>query len=102
MAFAVLLCFILSFLNLGVYWPVETTQSENKFMSANNINVIISGTAATVRVRFAPWATNNTLHWLNWAPPVSWYALKIQPRNWKQNIFYRTLVIDVLCPGLIF
>ena len=35
------------------------TQPENKFMSVNNINVIISGTIATVRVRFVdPWATN--------------------------------------------
>ena len=32
------------------------------YMSANNINMIISGTAAIVRVRFVdPWATNNTL-----------------------------------------
>ena len=29
------------------------------FILANNINVIISGTTAIVRARFAPWATNN-------------------------------------------
>ena len=55
-------------------------QSENKFISANNINVIISETAVTakVRVRFVdPWATDNTFHRLNWTQLVNWYALKI-------------------------
>ena len=51
-------------------------------MSASNINVIISGTTAVVRVRFVdPWATNNTSHWLNWTPLVNWYALEIRPQN---------------------
>ena len=72
-------------------------ESENKFMSANNINVIISGTTVTaiVRVRFVdPWATNNTFHWLNWTPLVNWYALKIRSRNpeIEQQHFSSTLV----------
>ena len=51
-------------------------------MSVNNINVIISGTIAIVRVLFAdPWANNNTFHWLNWTLLVNWYALKIRPRD---------------------
>ena len=82
-----MLYFILSFLHSGVYWTVETLQSENKFMSANNINVIISGTTAIIRVRFAPWATN-TFHWLNWTPLVNWYALKIRPRNSEIEHFF--------------
>ena len=100
-AFTVLLCFILSFLNWDVNWTVETWQSENKFMSANNI---ISGTTAIVRVRFAPWATNNTLHWLNWTPPVNCYALKVWPRNLEieQHFLSNVSWMDVLCPGLIF
>ena len=53
------------------------------YISASNINVIISGTTAIVRVQFVDlWATNNTFHqWLNWTPRVNWYALKIRPRN---------------------
>ena len=79
--FHCVLCFIFSFLNWDVNWTVETLQSENKFMSASNINVIISRTTAIVQVQFAPWATNNTLHWLNLTPMVNWYTLKIRAHN---------------------
>ena len=68
-------------------WTVETEKQTHTiwkqiYMSANNINVIISGTTAIVQVWFVdPWATNNTFHWLNWTPLVNWYAFKIRPRN---------------------
>ena len=51
-------------------------------MSASNINVIISGTTAVVRVQVVdPWTANNIFHWLNWTLLVNWYALKIRPQN---------------------
>ena len=95
------LCFILSFLNSAVNWTVETLQSENKFMSANNINAIISGTTAIVRVRFGPWATNNTLHWLNWKLLVNLYVLKIRPRMWEivQHFFIKRKLNRHFMPG---
>ena len=74
-------------------------------MSASNINVIISGTTAVVRVRFVdPWATNNISHWLNWTPLVNWYALEIRPQNSEieQHVSSNVIWIDVLCPWLIF
>ena len=43
--FTMLLCFIVSFLNSGV--GQLNIQSENKFISANNTNAIISGTTVT-------------------------------------------------------
>ena len=74
------------------------------YLSANNINMIIS-TIAIVRVRFVdPWATNNTFHWLNWTPLVNWHTLKIRPRtseieqHFSSNVSWR----DILCPWLIF
>ena len=88
-------------------WIVKTEKQTHTvwnqmYMSANDINVIISGTAAIVRVRFVdPWATNNTFHWLNWAPLVSWYALKIRPRHSKIEHFSPNVSwIDVLCHDL--
>ena len=83
-----------------VRWTVETekqthTNRKQIYMSANNINVIISGTIAIVRVRFVdPLATNNTFHWLNWTPLFNWHALKIRPRNseieqhFSSNVFW--------------
>ena len=91
-------------------WTVETEKQTLTIwkqinMSANNINVIISGTTAIVRVRVVdPWATNNTFNWLNWTSLVNWYALKFQPRNSeiKQHFSSNVSWIDVLCPWLIF
>ena len=87
--FTMLLSFILYFLYSGVFgcWTVETekqTQTiwKQMYLSANNINMIISGQTAIVRVWFVdPWTSNNTFHWLNWTPLVNLYALKITSRN---------------------
>ena len=109
---SVILCvvvFHLIVLEFGC-WTVETEKQTHAiwkqiYMSANNIDVIISGTTAIVRVRFVdPWATNNTFHWLNWTPLVNWYALKIRPRNSEieQHFSSNVAWIDVLCPWLIF
>ena len=91
-------------------WTVETEKQTHTiwkqlYMSANNINVIISGTTAIVWVRFVdPWATNNTFHWFNWTPLVNWYALKIWPQNSKIEQHFSSNVswTDVLCTWHIF
>ena len=91
-------------------WTVETekqthTMWKQIYMSASNINVIISGTTAIVRIRFVdPWTTNDTFNWLNWTPLVNWYTLKIRPRNSEieQHFSSNFSWIDVLCPWLIF
>ena len=91
-------------------WPVETKKQTHTiwkqiYMSAKNINVIISGTTAIVRVRFVdPWTTNNPFHWLNRPPLVSWYALKIRSRNSEIEQHFSSNVswIEVLCPWPIF
>ena len=55
-------------------------------MSANNINMIISGTTAIVRVGFVDsWATNNASCWLNWTLLVNWYAFKVWPSEIEQH-----------------
>ena len=79
-------------------------QSENKFMSADNINLIISGTTVTaiVRVRSVdPSATNNIFHWLIWTPLVNWYAFKISSRSSEIEQHFSSDVswIDFLCQG---
>ena len=80
-------------------WAIETENQthtiwKQTYLSANNINEIISGTTVIVRDWFVdPWATTNTFHWLNWTPLVNWYALKIRPRNSEmEQHFHRTLV----------
>ena len=91
-------------------WTVETEKQTHTiwkqiYMSASNINMIISGTTAIVRVQVVdPWTTNNTSHWLNWTPLVNWYALKIRPQNLEiaQQFSSNVSWIDVLCPWLIF
>ena len=90
-------------------WTVETDKQTHTIWKqiyvANNINVIISGTIALVRVRFVdPWATNHTFHWWNWTPLVNWYALKIRPQNSEIEYYYSSNVSwkDVLCPWLTF
>ena len=91
-------------------WTVETEKQTHTiwkqiYLSANNINVLISGTTAIVRVRFVdPWATDNTFHWLNWTPLVNWYILKIRPRNSEMTEHFSSNVswISVLCSWLIF
>ena len=66
-------------------WTAETEKQTHTIWkqictSVNNINAIISGRTAILRVRFVdPWGINNTFHWLNWTPLVNWYALKIRP-----------------------
>ena len=101
--------FHLTVLGFGC-WTVETKKQTHTvwkqiYMSANNINVLISGTTAIVRVRFVdPWATNNTYRWLNWTLLVNWHALKIRPRNSEIEQYFSSNInwIDVLCPWLIF
>ena len=84
--------FHLIILELGC-WTVENEKQTHTiwkqiYLSASNINGIISRTTAIVRVRFVdPWATNNTFHWLNWTPLVNWYASKIRPQNSKIEHF---------------
>ena len=91
-------------------WTVETEKQSHTiwkqiYISANNINVIISGTTAIVRVWFVdPWASDNTSHWLNWTPLVRRYALKIRSQNSEieQHFSSNASWIDVLCPWPIF
>ena len=85
-------------------WTVETEKQtytiwKQIYLSANNVNVILSGPTAIVQVWFVdPWATNNTFHWLNWTPLVNWYALKIPSRNSEIEHFSSNVSwIDVLC-----
>ena len=98
MDFAVLLSFILSFLNSGVGQLKlinKHIQSENKFMSASNINV--NRNSARLICRPCE-ATFNTFHWLNWTPLDNWYALKIRSRNSEieQRFSSNVSGIDVL------
>ena len=96
--------FHLTVLELGCS-TVETEKQthtiwKQMYMSANNINVIISGTTAIVWVWFVGTrATNNTFHWLNWMPLVNWYDLKISPRSSEieQQFPWNVIWIDVLC-----
>ena len=96
--FTVLLCFILSFLYWGLGQLTHTIWKQI-YMSANNINVIISGTTAIVRVRFVDlWATNITFHWLNWTPLVISMPWRFGPEVRKGDNSW----IYISCPWLIF
>ena len=91
-------------------WTIDTEKQTHTiwkqiYMSANNINVIISGTTAIVRVWVIDaWGTNSSFLWLNWTPLVNWYALKIQHRNSEIEQHFSSTVswTDILCSWLIF
>ena len=90
-------------------WTVETEKQTHTvwkqiYMSASNINVIISGTTAVVQVWVVnPWATNNTSHWLNWTPLVNWYTLKIWPQNSEiEQHFSSNVILNRRCMPLTY